>query len=145
MSRKRKGSKGKGPAPTPPGELEGRIGELVERALSVPESERTTWCPTSAPPPPEENAMWTLRIALQCAVPMAILELERLPWEEVLRVARESAQVVAEKGDVIQFRAKGTAAAFGSLARGIAALAFCPGGVTFLGDHWEAKHAARAA
>jgi hypothetical protein len=65
-------------------------------------------------------------------------------YPESLRLerAQECGQVVAEKGDIIQFRSKKkgeTAEAFNRLAEGIAALAFAPGGVTFLGDHWEAK------
>ncbi len=82
-----------------------------------------------------------LRIALSAAVPLWIAEFKHLPWSAVEAIARESGQAVASTGDVIQFkgRKKGESAkAFNHLARGLAALAFAPGGVTFLGDHWEA-------
>jgi hypothetical protein len=82
-----------------------------------------------------------LRTALQAAVPLHIEELRGLPWTEIRRLAGECAQVIAEKGDRILYRSKKkgeTAVAFNALARGIAALAFCPGGVTTLGMHFEA-------
>jgi len=84
-----------------------------------------------------------LRTSLQAAVPLWIEELKRQPWEEIQRIAQESAQVIAEKGDILQYRGskKGeTAAAFNALAKGVAALSFVPGGVTFLGDKWESEH-----
>jgi len=80
---------------------------------------------------------------LSAAVPLHVEELARLPYAEVLRIARECAQVVAEKGDIIQWRSKHkgeTAAAFNALARGIAALSFSPGGVVFLGERHQHVH-----
>lgn len=86
-----------------------------------------------------------LTITLQAAVPLHILELQKIPLGEVMRIARECGQVVAEKGDVIQFKGKKgeTAKAFNQLARGIACLAFAPGGVRFMGLHFEAEHPER--
>lgn len=83
-----------------------------------------------------------LRSTLGVAVPIWVMELKKLPWPAIEKIAHESAQVVAEKGDVLQFGGKkGEAAkAFNALAKGLAALSFCPGGVTFLGDHYENKH-----
>lgn len=84
-----------------------------------------------------------LRSVLGCAVPLWVMDLKKLPWPEIEKIAKESAQIVAEKGDVLQFKSKKkgeTAAAFNALAKGLAALSFCPGGVTFLGDHYESKH-----
>ena len=81
-----------------------------------------------------------LRISLQAAVPLWIMRLREQAREDVVARAHELAPVIAEKGDVIQFksRVKGeTARAFNALAEGIACCAFAPGGVTFLGDHWE--------
>jgi len=84
--------------------------------------------------------------SLQAAVPMWMLELGGRPEAELLGLARESADIVASKGDVILFRGgkRGeTAAAFNALARGLAVMALvCPGGVTFAGQHWCADHAA---
>lgn len=84
-----------------------------------------------------------LELSLAVAVPLHIDELQRRPWDVVEAFAHEAGQIVAEKGDVIQFKGKKkgeTAAAFNSLARGIACLAFCPGGVKVFGGHWEAEH-----
>lgn len=63
-------------------------------------------------------------------------------WPQVLVRGRELSQVVAEKGDVMQFRGgkKGeTAAAFNALAEGVALLSMFPGGVRFLGERWETR------
>ena len=84
-----------------------------------------------------------LRIALSAAVPLWIAQIQREQWgwDEIERVAREAAQVVAEKGDIIMFRSpkKGeTAKAFNSLARGLACMSFAPRGVRFSGMHFEA-------
>lgn len=83
-----------------------------------------------------------LAMSLSAAVPLWIEEFRHLSFDEIQKIARESAQVVAEKGDIIQFKSKKkgeSAAAFNALARGIACLAFAPGGVTTFGSHWEAK------
>lgn len=84
-----------------------------------------------------------LRVALSAAVPLWVADLQRRPWVEVQELARACADTVASKGDVILYRSKKkgeTAEAFNALAKGIAALSFAPGGVTFLGDHYENKH-----
>lgn len=87
----------------------------------------------------------TLAIALEAAVPLWMLQLDELePAErhDVMRAwATAGADAVASKGDTLMFKsARGeTAATFNALARGLAALAFCPGGVTFAGRHWEAS------
>lgn len=84
-----------------------------------------------------------LRISLSAAVPMHVMELRRMPMRAVLDIARACGQVVAEKGDIIQFKSKKkgeTAAAFNALARGLACASFCPGGVRFLGLHFEDVH-----
>lgn len=88
--------------------------------------------------PPHKREL--LRITLGAAVPLWIAELRKLTPEQRIALARECGDIVAAKGDVIQFRSKKpgeTAKAFNALAKGIAALAFSPGGVTFLGDHYE--------
>lgn len=77
------------------------------------------------------------------AVPMAIAELQRCPWETVARVVGEAASTLASQGDILQFKSKKkgeTAAVFASTARGLAALSFAPGGASFLGEHWCAEH-----
>lgn len=82
---------------------------------------------------------------LAVAVPMWIEQIRDMPWEEKMERAKECAQIVAEKGDVILYKSKKkgeTAAAFNSLAEGVAILAFAPGGVTVFGMHFEAKREA---
>lgn len=101
------------------------------------------WTPALNGDPHLERAGQLLRMSLEAAVPFLIEDLKRLPWEEVSRLAHESAQVVAEKGDILLYGGskKGeTARAFNALARGVAALSFVPGGVTVFGLHFEAKH-----
>ena len=84
-----------------------------------------------------------LRSTLGVAIPLWVFELKKLPWSEIEKIAHESAQVIAEKGDLLMFKSKKkgeTANAFNALAKGLAALSFCPGGVTFLGDHYENQY-----
>lgn len=84
-----------------------------------------------------------LAMSLQVAVPLWIHRLKDRPWSELTVMAAEASQIVAEKGDIILFKGKKkgeTAAAFNALARGVAILSFCPGGVTLFGQHWEAGH-----
>ena len=81
-----------------------------------------------------------LRIALQAAVPLHIIQLQGTPWSEMTRMASDVCQMIAEHGDLILFKSKKqgeSAKAFNALARGVAILSYVPGGVTFLGDHWE--------
>lgn len=84
-----------------------------------------------------------LRLTLSIAVSLWVEQLQKKSWAEVEERARVCGQVVAEKGDIIQFRSKKkgeTAEAFNRLAEGIAALSFAPGGVEFLGLHFTNKH-----
>lgn len=84
-----------------------------------------------------------LRIALEAAVPLWIEKLKNQPVDYLLERARECGQVIAERGDIIQFRSKkkgASAEAFNKLAEGLACAAIIsPGGVTFLGTTWTAK------
>lgn len=84
-----------------------------------------------------------LRISLQAAVPLHAWDMQRMPLDHLLRLGPELSQIIAEKGDIIQFRGgkKGeTAAAFNALAKALALLSFFPGGVRFLGDRYEHTH-----
>jgi hypothetical protein len=93
------------------------------------------------PPPSAPESL--LATALSVAVPMWAMELRRRPLDELLAEAPSLAQIVAEKGDLIQFRGKKrgeTAAAFNALARGVAILSFVPGGVIIFGMHFENVH-----
>lgn len=73
---------------------------------------------------------------------MAIEELRGKSWDEISGLGAEAGQYIAEHGDVILFKGKTkgeTAKAVAQLARGLAVLAYQPGGVTFMGEHWEAR------
>ena len=90
-----------------------------------------------------------LHVALQAAVPLWAQELERRkerPGEGFADHLQERAgvcaSVVCEHGDHLLFKSKKSgqsAEVFNRLAEGLACLSFCPGGVTFLGIHWEYK------
>lgn len=86
-----------------------------------------------------------LTTTLQLAVPLLIDQLARLDerTRDQIRVrwAADAATEVGSKGDVLQFGGKPgrSAEVFNHLARGLAALAWQPGGVTFAGMHWCAE------
>lgn len=91
-----------------------------------------------------------LRSTLSVAVPLEIERLRGRSPDELCEMARECAQTIASKGDVIQFRSarRGeTAAAFADLARGLAAMCLVrPEGVRFLGVQWtDPRHADKVA
>lgn len=86
-----------------------------------------------------------LNLALQTAVPLwvdRLLDRDDIGGYMESR-APEIGQIVAEKGDVILYRSKRrgqSAYAFNALAEGIALGSFLPGGVTFMGTHYENVH-----
>lgn len=84
-----------------------------------------------------------LQAALSAAVPLYIEELRHKPMREILELARECAQVIASKGDLILFRSKKageTAGAFNALAKGLACGAFAVGGIRAFGLEFQATH-----
>lgn len=90
-----------------------------------------------------DTTLTLIGLSLELAVPLWTEKLSRMPWDRVIERARECSDIVAEKGDVLQFKSKKkgeSARAFNALAEGLAALSFCPGGVTFLGVTWAATH-----
>lgn len=77
--------------------------------------------------------------ALRAAVPLNILLMRDWPERLRLNEAHWAARVVSAKGDVLQFggsRPGQAAGALNALAKGLAAAAYQPGGVTFAGLHW---------
>jgi hypothetical protein len=90
----------------------------------------------------DSNTRAALTAALGAAVPLWVREFRTRPWSEISAIAKECGDIVASKGDNILFRSKKkgeTAEAFNALAKALAVLSFSPGGVTFLGEHWEYK------
>jgi hypothetical protein len=85
-----------------------------------------------------ERPIHILKAMLQVSVPMHALLLKDVPWNELLQKAKEAAQYIAEHGDALMFPTKGvTAMAFNHLAKGLAILSMMPGGVDFMGMHFE--------
>lgn len=85
-----------------------------------------------------------LGIALSAAVPLWIDRIQRQggPVEADYARARECSQLLAEKGDILQFKSAKpgeTAHVFNRLAEAMAIMAFCPGGIKFDGMHFEVK------
>lgn len=78
-----------------------------------------------------------LRCHLSTFVPLMIQEF--LLRQRVLVMPRHDlAQVIAAHGDALLYRIPGqTARAVSALVEGLATMAFCPGGVTFMGLHFE--------
>lgn len=80
---------------------------------------------------------------LEVAVPLQIANIEQLtgqPTEHEIEQARAFADTLGEQGDVLLYGGKRGEAAkiFVALARAVAVLAFCPGGVRLFGCHWKA-------
>ncbi|WP_062434929.1 hypothetical protein [Herbidospora daliensis] len=83
--------------------------------------------------------------ALSAAVQLEIAALRAVDDElRATQIAhhtgRASATLLGEKGDVLLYGGKGAGETFTALARGLACLAFAPGGVTAFGQHWCADH-----
>jgi hypothetical protein len=77
-----------------------------------------------------------LVITLLAAVPLQIDELSTWDSGSRQRLAHAFAYVVATHGDDLMYGGKHCAPAFRALARGLACLAYLPGGITFAGHHW---------
>jgi hypothetical protein len=79
---------------------------------------------------------------LAVAVPLLLHDLALLsPAQRAVRIrvwAKDAVGPVASRGDALLFGGKRgePAKVFNALAKGLAALAYCPGGVTFAGRHW---------
>jgi hypothetical protein len=80
---------------------------------------------------------------LELAVPLWIEQMRGYSVSERLAAARTAGQFVAEHGDALMFRERHSAEAFNQLARGLAAAAYQPGGVTFATMHWHADDGGR--
>lgn len=85
-----------------------------------------------------------LTLSLSAAVPLRIAELARLPRGEVFDEAyarrEEWVELIASKGDVLMFgggKPGEVARIHKALVNALAHLAFAPGGVKFMGLHFE--------
>ncbi|MFC4048339.1 hypothetical protein ACFOY4_01475 [Actinomadura syzygii] len=76
-----------------------------------------------------------IRSALLMLVPLAIAELAVVPLEMRREIAEEAGDIIAGKADQLMFASDNKPGVLGPMARGFAALAYQPGGVTALGLH----------
>lgn len=78
--------------------------------------------------------------SLELAVPLAITGLRDVPGPARIRLAADCSDLLARHGELawLAVRAHEDGAGLTRLARGLAALACRPGGVTYLGMTWAA-------
>jgi hypothetical protein len=81
---------------------------------------------------------------LQMAVPLYVIQLKDRggPDKDDMKHAQEWSDKIGERGDILLHGGgkKGECAdMFNGLARAVAVLSFCPGGVETFGQHWESK------
>lgn len=109
--------------------------------------------PPPAPPPPKRRGETELperdpllRGMLELAVPMWMDRMRPLGTAERELMRTSALDVVAHRADTFMYPGKKGQAAegFNAIAKGLALLAFCPGGVTFLGLHFEETRAPNA-
>lgn len=98
----------------------------------------------TTPPKPTNDTI--LGEVLLLAVPLWMDQLSRLPESvrdrRIQTWADQAADAVAYRGDALRFGGKRgePAEVFNHLARGLAACAFQPGGISFRGVHWCTDH-----
>lgn len=85
----------------------------------------------------------TLSTALAVAVPLWIEQFKQQPWPTVLAHTVGLADLISSESDTLLYGGKHGQAAelFNRLARGVAAMSFCKGGVEIFGQRFEAQHA----
>lgn len=87
--------------------------------------------------------MTLLADCLEAAVPLHIWVMKDWSPEARMWTGRDMADYISAHGDVILYRGHKqgeSGRAFNALAKGLAAAAYQPGGVTFHGLHWCAAH-----
>ena len=90
-----------------------------------------------------EVARHPLGSMLSVAVPLWVEELALRPMTDLRDIAMQSNDVLQSTGEAILFSVKkkgDSAAAFNALAKGVAAMSFCPGGVSCFGMRFESTH-----
>lgn len=80
------------------------------------------------------------RHLLRCHLQFAYFIIQEFATgQRILRIPRpDLAQCIAEHGDALMFKSPHTKKVLAALLEGVALMSFCPGGVTVLGDHFEA-------
>jgi hypothetical protein len=87
-----------------------------------------------------EHAEELMKLHVEAMVPLAIHELVRMggPTEQHLARAKTIGQDLAERGDMLLFRLKKKGETAEMMNKLVEGLAFCPGGMTFLGLKFDA-------
>lgn len=78
-----------------------------------------------------------LAIALQSAVPLWQMTVAHWPDWLIQQEAEAASQMIATKGDELLYGGKQCAETFNQVAKGLAILSLCPGGISAFGSHWE--------
>lgn len=98
----------------------------------------------------EPGKLALIQSSLSLAVPFHIFDMQNWDWERIKDSADACSLLIASCGDQFLYKTKrqvkqdgevvsvGTAAAFNAVAKGIACLAFAPGGVRIFGLHFDA-------
>jgi hypothetical protein len=91
-----------------------------------------------------QDAPFLMRLHIEAMVPLAIHDLHKVggPTDWHLEHARKLAWDIAECGDILIYKSdkKGeTANMMNKLVEGLTILVFQPGGITFLGVHFEVE------
>jgi hypothetical protein len=81
-----------------------------------------------------------LAASLGAAVHIEMLKLQDLTPEQRAAEVRSAGVQIGQHGDTLQYGGRGTVSVFATTARALAVLAYQPGGVTFAGMHFCARH-----
>lgn len=75
-----------------------------------------------------------LTSSLEVAIPLWIETFKDYDWDEFKRIVNDSENVLSECAEAVLFRVEGKSAkAFNALAKAIAVLSYCPGGIEIFG------------
>src|SRR5437868_6723969 len=83
----------------------------------------------------DDHVYRNIRAALEFLVPMNIAEIRSLSFEERRARAAQDGQIIAEHADKLMYAPRKQPGVLPALARGMAALAYQPGGVQAAGIH----------
>lgn len=82
-----------------------------------------------------------LTSSLEVAVPLWIETFKDYDWDEFKRIVNDSENVLSECAEAVLYRIEGKSAkAFNALAKAIAVLSYCPGGVEIFGMRFKSKN-----
>lgn len=87
-----------------------------------------------------EHTNFLLMLHVEAMVPLAIADYQQKGGPSDLdreRARMQYPDLIGSHGDNLLYQGKTTAKVIGALVDGLAILAFCPGGITFAGLHFE--------